>query len=476
MSAQFQPINNRQKKIYALFSLSLVAILVVSVLSGAIRPAAASKGGAVEPGAGSWRTWVLQSGSQIRPPAPPDKQATRAEIRQLKELARQRDQAALDRIAFWNTAAPVYRWNEMMITTALSKGMNTNMAGRGLALLHAAIYDATIAAWDAKYTYDRPRPSDFDRSLKTVIENPRSPSYPSEHAVAAGAASEVLAYLFPDQADDFRAKAQEAGQAFLIAGVQYPSDVETGLNLGRQVAALVIERANTDGSDAQWDGTIPPGPGHWTGENPVLPMAGTWRTWVLSSGSEFRPAPPPAYDSPELAAEMDELRNFERTPRTNTLALFWEFGAGGTRNYSFWNEQLSKKLLEYHYGDNPPRSARAYALVSIAYYDSMVACWDAKYAYWAIRPFQLDPEFQTLFKTPNHPSYPSAHSCLSGAASDMLAYLFPRDAAVFTGMAQEAAESRIWSGIHFRSDVETGLDLADRVAQKVIDLAEDDGS
>jgi hypothetical protein len=173
---------------------------------------------------------------------------------------------------------------------------------------------------------------------------------------------------------------------------------------------------------------------------------------------------------------MDELRNFPRSPRTNVSALFWEHAAGGSRNYWYWNEQLNKKVLEYQLGNNPPRSARAYALESIAFYDTMVACFDAKYTYWAIRPFQLDPTFQPLFTTPNHPSYPAAHACLSIAAAETLAYLFPRDASQVIELAEQAGESRIWAGIHYRSDVVTGLQLGRNVVNKIIQLAETDGS
>lgn len=468
----------RQKTITTVFGMALVAVLIVGMVGAFLKPAptSGSKEEMVEPEAGDWQTWVLEDGSQLRPPAPPDKAETKDEIEELEDLAEQRDQAALDQIAYWNTGASAYRWNEIALEEALFANMNSMAAGRAMALMHAAIYDATVATWDAKFAYNRPRPSQVDKGLETVIENPRSPSYPSEQAAAAGAASEVLAYLFPDRADFFREQAVEAGEAFLLAGVHYRSDVEAGLELGRQVGALLVERGKTDNSDAKWDGVIPAGPGLWTGQNPALPMAGTWKTYVLESGSEFRPAPPFAYDSAERAAEMDELRNFERTPKSNAHAAFWEFGAGGTRNYAFWNSELSKKLLEYRLDDNSPRAARAYALMNIAYYDSMVACWDAKYTYWTLRPFQLDPSFQPLFTTPNHPGYPSAHSCLSGAAGEMMGYLFPREAARYQTLVDVIGESRIHAGIHFRSDITVGLDLAKAVTAKVIEHAMNDGA
>jgi hypothetical protein len=192
----------------------------------------------------------------------------------LSDRAEGRDPAALARIAYWNTDSPMYRWNEKAIDEALKNNIGGHGGASIMALVHVAMYDATITAWDSKAVYARPRPSDFDKSIETVFSNPKSPSYPSEHAVAAGAASEVLAYLFPSRADYYRAEAEEAGQAFLMAGVQYPSDVQAGLELGRQVASYVIEWAETDGSNTPWDGVIPSGPGVWTGVNPAAPAAG----------------------------------------------------------------------------------------------------------------------------------------------------------------------------------------------------------
>jgi len=471
--------NRRSTRLISL-GLSLLLLLLGGLLGGTYRSEQVSmvqaQSDQIEPEAGTWQTWVLESGSQLRLPAPPNEQQTQTELAALKELSGGRNQTTLDQIAYWNTGPAAYRWNELAVNEALKNGMGVGPASRILALLNVAIYDATVAAWDSKYAHNRLRPNQVDPSLPTTIPNPNSPAYPAEHAVIAGAASEVLAYLFPDSPAAFQEKAEQAGQAFVLAGVQYPSDVEAGLELGRQVAALVIERAKQDGSAAKWEGSVPTEPGHWTGENPAAPMAGTWKTWALASGDEFRPAPPFAYDSAELAAEMDELKNQQLTPKMIADAYFSEYGAGGTRSFWFWTQLIGQKLLEYHMEDNQPRAARIYALVNIAFYDSFVACWDAKYAYWAMRPFQLDPTYQPLFKTPNHPSYPSAHACLSTAVVDTLAYLFPRDADAFSAHADLFLESRIWGGIHFRSDVEVGEALGRAVAQKVIGYAQKDGS
>jgi membrane-associated phospholipid phosphatase len=81
-----------------------------------------------------------------------------------------------------------------------------------------------------------------------------------------------------------------------------------------------------------------------------------------------------------------------------------------------------------------------------------------------------------LFPSPNHPSYPAAHGSLSGAISAALAYLFPHDAVALNALGEEAGESRLWAGIHFRSDINTGLALGRAVAKLVIERAEKDGS
>ena len=436
---------------------------------GAGTAAAVADAGPIEPRAGTWTTWLLASGSQLRPPPPPSSTVTDAEVQGLRDLAARRDGAARDQVAYWDTGAPGYRWNEVVVARMLKDNFNATFASHHLALVNVAIYDATVAAWDAKYAYNRPRPADYDRTFDALLPTPRSPSYPSEHAAAAGAASTVLGYLFPDDAAALNARAEAAGLSRLIAGVHYASDVQAGLELGRAVGALVVDRAKGDGWSQPWTGTVPTGPGLWNGTNPVAPQAATWRPWVLASPDQLRPPPPFAYDSPEKAAELAELRNFPRTPKTNADAFFWEYAAGGTRSFQFWTDQIGRKLFEYGLNANPPQAARVYGTASVALYDAMVACWEGKYAYWAIRPFQLDPDFKPLFATPNHPSYPAAHGALSGAVAAALAGLFPRDAAALNGLADEAGQARIWGGIHYRSDVVAGLALGRAVARMVLD-------
>src|SRR5439155_13179139 len=105
-------------------------------------------------------------------------------------------------------------------------------------------------------------------------------------------------------------------------------------------------------------------------------------------------------------------------------------------------------------------------------------CYDAKYTYWLIRPYRVDPAITTPIGRTNHPSYPSSHACSSAAAASVLASLFPADAAQLTQMADEAGESRLYAGIHYRFDKDAGLHIGRQAAalalRRYIEDPEDD--
>lgn len=467
------------------------ATAVSAAVGNQPRTALAQMSAQVEPGAGRWKTWILSSGSQLRLASPPDGSS---EIGEVKALAAQRDGLTMDRIAYWDTGAPATRWNEIAITQTIIERM-TLRAYRAMALLNVAIYDATVAAWDSKFTHNRQRPSELDPSITTAIAKPNSPSFPCEHAVTAGAASTVLAYLMPKRADLFATMAEEAARSRVQAGVAFPSDVAAGLELGRAVGALIVEAAKADGTDIAWTGTVPVGPGLWQGANPAEPLAGNWRPWVLSSGSQLRPNAPPAHDSDRKQQELAEIRQFLETGTANPVAFYWVRDPQGhvfdgaapiaiaqaafrwcVLNHLLWGEQVADKVLQYRLDTNAPRAARVYALVAVAGFDATIACWDAKYAYWAARPIHLDPTIKALFPTPLHPTYPSGHATIAGATSGVLAQLFPRDGICFEREAEELAASRAWAGIHFRSDNEDGLTLGRAVAKLVLERAQSDGA
>jgi hypothetical protein len=454
---------------------AIAATVVIGLLVGSAAPALAqSRPEPIEPRAGQWKTWVLTSGKDLRLPPPPDAQATAAELQELKRLAGQRDAAALARTRYWDFWSPSYRWNEMFTDAAVPT--NLGVPGvRAAAMLHVALADAMVAAWDSKYVHNRRRPAEADAGLATAVPTPRSPSYPCEQSVAAGAGSTVLAHLFPKDAARFTEAAEEAARSRVMAGVVYPSDARAGLELGRAVGARVIEHMKLDGQ--KWAGAVPTGPGLWQGSNPVGIDEVRWTRFVLSSPSQFRPGPPPAADSPERAAEVAEVKNFKRTPVTNGKATYWQFGQYGTAGMIYrMGDEIGRQLAQAGLDRNPPRAARAYALAHVAHYEAYVASQDSKFYYWTARPNQFDPTIATVVPNPPFPSYPSNAAALGTATTLVLGHLFPHEATRYAGWAKEFGDSRLWAGIHFRSDIEAGNAIGRGVAGKVLERAATDGA
>jgi membrane-associated phospholipid phosphatase len=407
----------------------------------------------------------------MRLPAPPANDVTSTELQWVKDCVNRRDPTTLNGIHYWDAGAPAYRWMQL----ALQYVMNSNLAGphqtRALALVAAAIYDATIAAWDSKYAYNRPHPSSLDPAVAPVVAVPQSPSYPSEHAVTAGAAAAVLSYLFPDQAPNLSDTAYQAAMSRVMAGLAFPSDVLSGLDLGESVGRAVVAYAQKDGSNQQFTGSYPPMPGVWSSPTPVTPLAGSWKPWVLTAASDFRLGPPPAFGSDAANAQYATVKSLNRTNGTDHLAWFWQPGF-----FQPWLQEVDLEIFQNHLDANPPRAARAYAYETIAQHDATLACWDSKYTYLELRPSQADPAITTLFGNPQHPGYPSGHACASGASAAIMSFLFPADAQPFSQMASDAGTSTFDAGIHTQFDVSQGLALGTSVGQKVAARAQTDGA
>ena len=454
----------------------LVLAIVTLMLTIPLSAEKKHSGGAVEPTAGQWRTWTISSGKDYRVLPPPAPEETRAELRAMADLIGQNTEDTNAQIAYWDAGSPAYRWMDL-ISNRLSAGTPTTaFPHRVYTYVSMAMYDATVAAWESKYFYNRARPSELDHNLPTAVDVPDSPSYPSEHAAAAWAAAEVLAALLPSEAQSFRDMADQAGRSRVLAGVQYPSDVEAGAALGRKVAEQVIARAKTDGSDSTLVGVPPSGPCYWKGSTPANFTGQYFRPLLMTSAAQFHaPAPP---DCTSQAA-MDQLAAVRNTPRgpaafaTNYKAFYWQSPEGlNTWVYRYMDKWMAEDRLD----KNPPRAARAYALVSAVQFDAFIANQESKFSYWYIRPSQLDPTIVPLFPNPNHPSYPSNHAAFSTARSEILAYLFPTRAAAARALGKESGDSRLYAGIHYPMDIAAGSTLGRSVAALFIDWGNSDGS
>ena len=352
-----------------------------------------------------------------------------------------RDAETLGRIAWWNAVAPSYRWNQIAMEEALRAGMPVNLASRHLAVLHTALADAMVAAWDSK-AGPRPPPARLGRPGAAARRRDARKSVLPGRAgrrgrrCGHGAVRESFPVALPSS-HGWRRSRGGCGwwRASRIRATSRPAPRSADRSRRRRWSGPgathrpALDRIGADGAGRVDRDQPRPGPG--AGMGAVAPVL----------GGEFRP-PPPAGRRFGGARDGDgELRAVERTPFTNARAVFWEAAAGGLRSHEYWNNHAGRLLLEYGQGADAPRAARTYALLNVALYDGGVACWDAKYAYWTIRPMQLDREFRPVIPVPNHPSYPSAHTCFSTAAAAVLAHLFPRDGEAMAALAREAGES-----------------------------------
>jgi membrane-associated phospholipid phosphatase len=251
------------------------------------------------------------------------------------------------------------------------------------------------------------------------------------------------------------------------------ADFDAGVAVGRDVAAAVIAYAATDGSKAVWDGSR--GPGGWTPIS-LPPQDATWggvRPWLMSSADQFHPVDPPAIGSPRYLADLAEVRYYSdnRTPEQLAIARYWASGYGFGGPAGYFGVLAAELGTRQHLDER--RMSRVLAVMHMAVMDASIGCYQAKYQYWYIRPYQADPAITVAagVSRPNFPGYPSAHSCLSSAAAGVLAGFFPYAADDLRAMVEEAGMSRIYAGLHFRFDVTAGQVLGYGVAELALRLA-----
>lgn len=301
-----------------------------------------------------------------------------------------------------------------------------------------------------------------------AVNSARNNRTVSSDVAVASASAAVLSELFTDsvvRASIARELSRDIEQAKTRS--RGASRASAGRRLGEDVARRVIAWAPPAGNfAAPWNGTIPKGPGMWYNAPGVPPIGIALtqaRPWLLDSASQFRPEPPPAYDSPAFEAALEEVRRVarERTPEQTKVAQLWNSSDPWAR----WNEVASAALRRHRTSD--AQAARVLAVLNAAASDAVIACFEAKYHYWTIRPSQADTTIVLAdsVSLPNFPSYPSGHACSAGAFDGVLGHFFPQDRAEFTRLAEEQAMSRLYGGIHYRYDDDGGLALGRTVAR-----------
>ena len=303
----------------------------------------------------------------------------------------------------------------------------------------------------------------YDASVALRHRQAGSSVAAAERLAIAAAAARVLGALFPsvsreleDSLDDERSTL--ASDGLPIAAVAVAEDA------GARAAAWVLDRALTDGADAEWTGTVPTGLGLWHGSVPLAPLWGRVTPWLLTRGDQFRAPPPPAVGSMEFAVALNEVRRISatRTSEQLAIALLWADGTTTATPPGHWNAIASDMIVARGMSDHD--AVRVLALLDMAMADAMIACWDTKYTYWMERPWEADPRITTPIGRPPHPSYPSGHSCSSSAGARVLGAIFPAARDSLEAMRAQAALSRIYAGVHFRFDVNAGTRIGSSVA------------
>ena len=210
----------------------------------------------------------------------------------------------------------------------------------------------------------------------------------------------------------------------------------------------------------------------------MLPFFGNVRAWMLTPTQIVaeRPAPPPATSSPLMARELAEVRSYvdKGTREERAIANFWADGPSTPTPPGHWMFIAAPHIRKAEVSE--VRAARAFALVAMVMHDAAVGCWETKYFYYNPRPSHLDRELKSIIGLPNFPSYTSGHSTFSGGAGEILSYLFPSNRAEFDRLKEEASISRLYGGIHYRSDLEVGKEHGKRLAGYTVRFAQTDGA
>lgn len=224
--------------------------------------------------------------------------------------------------------------------------------------------------------------------------------------------------------------------------------------------------------------------------------AGNWKTYLTIDSSKTAVPTPDAAGSAAYLAELDNLRSrmSAATAEEKELALWW-----GSNGVLRWHEIARELAANYNVPPNyvydttgtpvypplvfdplnpdayprvpfanPPVASRMFALLAVAQYDALVACWHRKFQHNRLAPYKNDTGIQPLIPVNDLPSYPSEDAVVAAASREILKFIFPREVANVTAKAEEHKNSRLWAGANVQSDLSVGDSLGRVIALNVI--------
>jgi hypothetical protein len=370
-------------------------------------------------------------------------------------------------------------WNAKADAIAAEKQVLPAQQSRAMSMLHIAMFEA-VNAIERRYA-----------PYKLTLSADRSTS---KEAAAAAAAYDVLLAIYPDQ----KAVLDTARTASL-SGIPETEGKSNGIALGKKAAEGVIAFRASDGIDAQERYRPSTKPGVYVPTIvPLFSTIGATTPWVMTSGSQFRPGPPPALDSERWTRDVNEIREIGarnstvRTAEQTTIGRFWFLVGPRSYNPIVRQAAMAKKM-------DVVDCARLFALTSIAGFDAIVAVFDAKYQYnfWrpvtAIRNADItqnpatsrEESWLPLGDTPMHPEYPCAHCITSAAVSTVLRNIVGDEFGEFSltsptapgvtrkwtrlqDYSDEVANARIYAGFHYRFSTEVGKDMGTKIGELTV--------
>ncbi len=283
--------------------------------------------------------------------------------------------------------------------------------------------------------------------------------------------------------------------------------------LGENIGKAVLKRASVDdypqtrgkpkylGSNA---------PGKWRPTPPDY-MDGVEFCWgdmhplVIDSSSIFMPPPPPAYSDDTTSAFYRQAKqvydkNKHLTPEEKTIATYWDdnpFVVVHNGHMMFADKKITPGghwigittiACKQSHAD-AVKTAQAYALTSIALFETFITCWEVKYKYASERPVSVinekwDHNWLPLLQTPPFPEYTAGHSTISAASATVLTHVFgdnfafhdtsdmkyiglQRDFKSFTQASDETAMSRFYGGIHYLNSSLVGAKQGHQVGELI---------
>ena len=387
-------------------------------------------------------------------------------------------------------------FNLMQRLIRQTPGFSPPVASRAIGCAGLGLYEALVPGMPGY------------RSLAGVVTDlPRLPAdgrngayhWPS---VANGALAAMMRSQFPTAPAELQA-AIDALEASLDADV--PAGLrKRSIDRGYSVAAAIGEWAKDDGGHEGYLRNFPtsyvppPGPGKWVPTPPgnlraLQPFWGSNRCMALASADHGHPGPHPDFSTDEGSAFFAEaVEVFETvedlSDEQRAIALFWADAAGTSTPPGHSISILTQVLTSE--GSSLAVAAEAYARLGIAVCDAFIACWKVKFEYNLMRPItyiraNIEPTWGDPLPvtTPPFPEYTSGHSVQSGASAEVMTALFgsmsftdhthdalglpARSFSSFDDAATEAAISRLYGGIHYRSAIENGLEQGRSIGKKV---------